>query len=71
MFNDGAFAALTDKAPRTPNQIRLQHGEPIRFGAEVERGVARGADGSLALVDVAEVGEDALLVHDPHRADPG
>ena len=30
----------------------------------------RGADGRLELVDVADVGEDALLVHDAHRADP-
>ena len=29
------------------NQIRLEHGKPIRFGAEGERGVVRGADGAL------------------------
>ena len=30
-----------------------------------------GNDGQLRIVDVAEVGEDALLVHDPGRADSG
>jgi 2-oxoglutarate ferredoxin oxidoreductase subunit beta len=70
VFNDGAFFALTEKETRDANQIRLVHGEPIRFGAERERGVARGADGDLALVDVAAVGEGALLVHDAHRDDP-
>ena len=30
-----------------------------------------GSDGQLRIVDVAEVGEDALLVHDPERADSG
>ena len=71
VFNDGAFSALTDKGIKDANQIRLEAGKPIRFGADDERGVARGADGCLEVVDVADVGEDALLVHDPRRADPG
>ena len=71
VFNDGAFAALTEKDVKDANQIRLQAGEPIRFGVDGERGVARANDGGLAIVDVADVGEDALIVHDPHRADPG
>jgi 2-oxoglutarate ferredoxin oxidoreductase subunit beta len=32
--------------------------------------VVRGADGSLALADVAEVGLDAIVVHDAHNPDP-
>jgi 2-oxoglutarate ferredoxin oxidoreductase subunit beta len=32
--------------------------------------VARGADGRLELVDVADAGEDALLVHDAKRQEP-
>jgi 2-oxoglutarate ferredoxin oxidoreductase subunit beta len=71
VFNDGAFSALTEKDVKDANQIRLQDGKPIRFGVDGERGVARGADGGLAIVDVAEVGEDALIVHDPARSDPG
>ena len=71
VFNDGAFSALTEKETKDANQIRLTAGEPIRFGVENERGVARAADGHLAIVDVADVGEDALIVHDPERPDPG
>ena len=71
VFNDGAFAALTEKETKDANQIRLTAGEPIRFGVENERGVSRGPDGGLAIVDVASVGEDALIVHDPSRPDPG
>jgi 2-oxoglutarate ferredoxin oxidoreductase subunit beta len=71
VFNDGAFAALTDKDVKDANQIRLTAGAPIRFGAEDERGVSRGPDGGLAIVNVADVGEDALIVHDPAREDPG
>jgi 2-oxoglutarate/2-oxoacid ferredoxin oxidoreductase subunit beta len=71
VFNDGAFSALTDKDVKDVNQIRLERGQPIRFGADGERGVARGADGGLQFVDVDDVGEDALLVHDPTRSDSG
>jgi 2-oxoglutarate ferredoxin oxidoreductase subunit beta len=70
VFNDGAFDAVRDKGQREVNQIRLQHGEPIRFGADGERGVVRRDDSSLALADVAAVGEDALLVHDAHADNP-
>jgi 2-oxoglutarate/2-oxoacid ferredoxin oxidoreductase subunit beta len=71
VFNDGAFSALTEKDVKDHNQIRLEAGQPIRFGPEGERGVARAADGGLEIVDVASVGEDALIVHDPGRVDPG
>ena len=70
VFNDGAFDAVRAKGQREQNQIRLVHGEQIRFGADGERGVARGADGRLELVDVADVGEDAILVHDAERPEP-
>jgi 2-oxoglutarate/2-oxoacid ferredoxin oxidoreductase subunit beta len=69
VFNDGAFSALTEKGVKEDNQIRLEAGRPVRFGADGERGVAMGSDGQLRIVDVAEVGEDALLIHDPGRAD--
>ena len=65
------FAALTEKDVKDANQIRLEAGKPIRFGVEGERGVARAADGGLAIVDLADAGEEALIVHDPRRADPG
>ncbi len=70
VFNDGAFDALTDKATKALNQIRLEHGKRIRFGPEGERGVVQRPDGSMEVVDVAEVGEDALVVHDAHHRDP-
>ena len=67
IFNDGAFDALKDHGAE--NQIRLEHGQPIRFGADNERGVALTPEG-LRIVDVAEFGEDRLLVHDAEREDP-
>ncbi len=70
VFNEGAFSALTEKDVKDANQIRLAAGQPIRFGAHQERGVALGGDGGLQIVDVAQAGEDSLLVHDPFRQDP-
>jgi 2-oxoglutarate ferredoxin oxidoreductase subunit beta len=69
VFNDGAFDAVRGKG-KDVNQIRLDHGSPIRFGVEDERGVVRGPAGELAIADVAEVGEEALLVHDARDPNP-
>ena len=63
VYNDGAFDAVREEKE---NRIVLKHGEPIRFGADGEKGVRLRADGSAELVDVAAVGEEALIVHDEH-----
>ena len=73
IFNDGAFDPLKDADTRDTVTIRLQHGEPIRFGADGERGVVRRPDATLAVVDVASLGPDGeseLLIHDAHAHDP-
>jgi 2-oxoglutarate ferredoxin oxidoreductase subunit beta len=51
--------------------IPLRHGEPIRFGADHERGVMLDGQAGARIVEVADVGEEALLVHDEARQDPG
>jgi 2-oxoglutarate ferredoxin oxidoreductase subunit beta len=61
VYNDGAFDHVRDEKS---NRIVLEQGQPLRFGAEGERGIRLRPDGAVELVDVAEVGEDALLVHD-------
>ena len=71
IFNDGAFDPLKDSETRDDVMIRLVHGQPIRFGVDGERGVARTPHGAIRVVNVAEVGEEHLLVHDAHAADPG
>lgn len=68
VFNDGAFAALTKKDARTEMLIPLEHGKPIRFGSDGERGVVLD-DGVARIVSVAEVGVDALHVHDETASD--
>ncbi|CAN5238569.1 2-oxoacid:ferredoxin oxidoreductase subunit beta [soil metagenome] len=71
VFNDGAFAQITTKATRESMLIPLVHGEPIRFGPDRERGIVLDGQGHAGIADVATVGEDAILVHDEARHDPG
>ncbi|HET6747691.1 MAG TPA: 2-oxoacid:ferredoxin oxidoreductase subunit beta [Actinomycetes bacterium] len=70
IFNDGAFDVLKEPDTRADNQIRLEHGKPIRFGADGEKGLRLTEEARVEIVDVAAVGEDALLVHDVHRKEP-
>jgi 2-oxoglutarate ferredoxin oxidoreductase subunit beta len=69
VFNDGAFDQITSKDARPKMLIPLAHGEPIRFGPEGEWGVVI-EDGTARVVEVADVGQDRLVVHDEHREDP-
>ena len=47
IFNDDAFATVTEPGSRDENVIRLEHGEPIRFGADKSLGLAFSKHGSL------------------------
>ena len=71
VFNDGAFDAILGKEVRPNMLIPLVHGERIRFGTDNSLGVMMQPDGRLRICDVAEVGEDALLVHDEARESAG
>ena len=71
VFNDGAFEGVTKKDVREDMLIPLQHGQPIRFGPDGAKGVVLTGQGKASIVDVADVGEDAILVHDEHREEPG
>ncbi|MEV0781355.1 2-oxoacid:ferredoxin oxidoreductase subunit beta, partial [Streptomyces sp. NPDC050428] len=71
IFNDGAFEALKDKERAQEAVIRLEHGEPIRFGTDNTKGVVRDpATGDLAVVPVTADNEHQILVHDAHTTSP-
>jgi 2-oxoglutarate ferredoxin oxidoreductase subunit beta len=69
IFNDGAWDPLKDSDHRDSLTLRLEHGKPITL-VDGSRGVVRGEDGDLEIVDVESVGLDRILVHDAHRHDP-
>jgi 2-oxoglutarate ferredoxin oxidoreductase subunit beta len=71
IFNDDAFAAVKDPETSADAIIPLTHGQPIRFGTDGHLGVVRDArTGEFRVVEVAEVGEAALAVHNAHLTDP-
>jgi len=69
IFNDGAWSHLTDPDSRLENVLYLEHGQPMRFGREGEKGIRLNGL-KPEVVSVAEVGEEALLVHDERAAEP-
>jgi 2-oxoglutarate/2-oxoacid ferredoxin oxidoreductase subunit beta len=71
IFNDGAFDVLKDKQQAQEAVIRLEHGQPIRFGTDGDKGVVRDpATGDLKVVQVTAENESRILVHDAHSASP-
>jgi 2-oxoglutarate/2-oxoacid ferredoxin oxidoreductase subunit beta len=65
IYNDGAFDFVRDDKT---NRIYLEHGQPIRFGADREKGVRQRPDGSVEVAEGAD--ESELLVHDARHAEP-
>jgi 2-oxoglutarate ferredoxin oxidoreductase subunit beta len=67
VFNNGAFADFTDKNVAGDRQIHVQHGQPLIFGTDKDKGL-RVKPGSLQLEVVTlgknGIGLDDILVHD-------
>ena len=65
VFNDGAFELFTDKKTRPREAIYLEHGQPLVFGAEIDKGVC--LDGlKPKVVDLADgtFSKEDLWIHD-------
>ena len=69
IFNDGAWNHLTEPDSKSDHVLFLEHGKPLRFGKNMEKGIRLNGL-SPEVVDVADVGEDALLVHDERATEP-
>ena len=67
VYNDGAFADFTERKTAPETQIFLEHGKPLIFGKERDRGL-RLAPGTFTLEVVplgdGGVDESDLMVHD-------
>src|SRR5688572_24883659 len=70
VFNSGAFEFATDKATKNEHCIYLEHGKPLVFGKQNEKGVRLNGKGLPEIVDVANVASDDLLFHDEQTDDP-
>ena len=64
IFNDGAFAQLTEKDLKADTQLVLEHGQPLVFGKNRDQGI-RMRGHSLEVVHLGNgVSESDLIVHD-------
>ncbi len=71
VFNDGAFDYLMNREQRDESRILLEHGKPIRFGAERRKGiVVRNMEPRVVDLQQGEADEKDLLVHDAHATSP-
>ncbi len=68
IFNDNAFEVLKDGETRDDYLIRLEQGQPLRFGSSGQYSVTHPA-GSFGLT-VEESPDAVPLVHDAHQEDP-
>ncbi|MEW6745625.1 MAG: 2-oxoacid:ferredoxin oxidoreductase subunit beta [Planctomycetota bacterium] len=71
IFNNKAFAYMTEKEVRDDQQIVLHQGAPLRFGKEMEKAIRRAEDGHLEIIALrpGETRSD-LVIHDESREDP-
>jgi 2-oxoglutarate ferredoxin oxidoreductase subunit beta len=65
VFNDGAYDQLTSKETRADARVLLEHGKPLIFGKDRNRGIAlRGMEMQAVTLGENGVAEADLLVHD-------
>lgn len=71
IFNDGCFSGITDKNVKEDKQLYVEHGKPMIFGKERDKGlILNGLQ--LEVVTIGENGitESDILVHDAKLKDP-
>ena len=71
IFNNGCFTEFTDKNVREDKQLHVEHGQPMVFGKNRDKGlILKGL--KLEVVTLGENGvtEEDILVHDAHEQDP-
>lgn len=71
IFNNGAFNDFTDKSVKDDTQLWVEHGKPMIFGKESNKGL-RANGFNLEVVTIGENGvtEDDILIHDAHDPNP-
>jgi len=72
VYNDGIFDGFTERSVAADMQVLLEHGKPMIFGKESNKGLRlapRGAQGGRLALEVVTLGENGIteadiLVHD-------
>jgi 2-oxoglutarate ferredoxin oxidoreductase subunit beta len=70
IFNDGVFDYATDKSLKADNVLYLEHGKPMIFGKDRNKGIRLNS----LRPEVVEIGKDCgiddLLIHDEKATEP-
>jgi 2-oxoglutarate ferredoxin oxidoreductase subunit beta len=70
VFNDGVFEYATDKDMKPDSVLELEHGQPLIFGKDRNRGIRlKGLTPTVVTINGKDRAED-ILVHDEASADP-
>lgn len=71
IFNDGAYSWLSDKATRPDKMIFLEHGKPMIYGVNQDKGLVLD-NGRIKTVKIGENGitENDILIHDAKTPNP-
>jgi 2-oxoglutarate ferredoxin oxidoreductase subunit beta len=70
IFNDGVFEYATDKSIKADNSLYLEHGKPLIFGKDRNKGIRlNGLDPEVVTIG-SEASVDDLLVHDEKADEP-
>jgi 2-oxoglutarate ferredoxin oxidoreductase subunit beta len=71
IFNDGAFDAFAARDVRVDRMISLEHGKPLVFGKERNKGIRlRGVHPEVVTIGKDGITERDLLVHDENATEP-
>jgi 2-oxoglutarate ferredoxin oxidoreductase subunit beta len=62
VFNDGAFEVFTDREVRPDRTVRVEHGKPVLFGKNNEKGLR--LDARTLTLQVVTLGENGAVVDD-------
>jgi 2-oxoglutarate ferredoxin oxidoreductase subunit beta len=65
IFNDGTFEAVANKKLRDDNRVMLEHGKPLVFGKDRDKGIRlNGLEAEVVSLSDGQYTEADLLVHD-------
>ena len=70
IFNDGVFEYTTDKSVKADNVLHLQHGRPLVFGKDHNKGIRLHGLNPEAVELGNGIAKDDLLVHDEKADEP-
>jgi len=70
VFNDGAFDYAQSKATKADTTLELEHGKPLVFGKNRDRGIRLNGTTPEVVELASGVGPDDLLFHDERSREP-